>query len=51
MDYYDVPEGSGTRVLIGDLTALPGIVRILADAVGRRGVPGGGGAALTRGIP
>ena len=32
MAYYKVPAGSGTRVLIGDLTALPGIARILADA-------------------
>ena len=32
MAYYKVPEGSRTRVLIGDLTALPGIARILADA-------------------
>jgi len=31
-EYYGVPEGSGTRVLLGDLTALPAIVRILADA-------------------
>jgi NADPH-dependent ferric siderophore reductase len=32
MDYYGPPAGSGLRVLVGDLTALPGIVRILADA-------------------
>jgi len=32
MAYYRVPEGSGLRVLIGDLTAVPAIVRILADA-------------------
>ncbi|MCR6712110.1 MAG: siderophore-interacting protein [Demequina sp.] len=31
-DYYQVTPGSGTRVLIGDITALPGIARILADA-------------------
>ena len=31
-EYYEVPEGAETRVLIGDLTALPGIVRILGDA-------------------
>jgi NADPH-dependent ferric siderophore reductase len=30
--YYSVPAGAGTRVLIGDLTAVPAIVRILADA-------------------
>lgn len=32
MDYYEVPAGSGLRVLVGDLTALPAIARILADA-------------------
>lgn len=31
-DYYKVTPGSGVRVLIGDITALPGIARILADA-------------------
>lgn len=31
-DYYNVPEGSGVRVLVGDLTAVPAIARILADA-------------------
>jgi NADPH-dependent ferric siderophore reductase len=32
MEYYSPPDGSGVRVLAGDLTALPGIARILADA-------------------
>jgi len=32
MEYYEVPSGSGLRVLIGDLTAVPAIARILADA-------------------
>lgn len=31
-EYYEVPAGAGTRVLIGDLTALPAIVRILGAA-------------------
>lgn len=30
--YYAVSDGSGTRVLAGDLTALPAIARILAQA-------------------
>ncbi|MDN4476032.1 siderophore-interacting protein [Demequina sp. SYSU T00192] len=30
--YYKVPEGAGTRVLIGDATALPAIARVLAEA-------------------
>ncbi len=32
MAYYKPPAGSGVRVLVGDLTALPAITRILADA-------------------
>lgn len=32
-DYYSVPADAGTRVLVGDLTALPAVARILADAV------------------
>jgi NADPH-dependent ferric siderophore reductase len=31
-EYYEVPADCGVRVLIGDLTALPAIARILADA-------------------
>lgn len=30
--YYAPPAGSGVRVLVGDLTALPAIARILAEA-------------------
>lgn len=32
MEYYGPPQGSGVRVLVGDLTAVPAIARILADA-------------------
>jgi NADPH-dependent ferric siderophore reductase len=31
-EYYEPPADAGLRVLVGDLTALPGIARILADA-------------------
>ena len=31
-EYYEVPEGSGVRVLVGDVTTIPAIARILADA-------------------
>lgn len=30
--YYGVPDGSGVRILAGDLTALPAIARVLAEA-------------------
>jgi NADPH-dependent ferric siderophore reductase len=32
MAYYSPPQDTGVRVLVGDLTALPAITRILADA-------------------
>ncbi|WP_062465342.1 siderophore-interacting protein [Demequina soli] len=30
--YYEVPDGAGVRVLVGDATALPAIARVLAEA-------------------
>ncbi len=45
-EYYGPPAGSGTRVLIGDLTALPGDRADPWRCIGRRGVPRGGGGAV-----